>query len=306
MAETWEFKLIHLERLLVQVLGAFDQAGIDVVLLKGAAAAVTVYDGFGQRPMIDIDLLVAEKDAEEAWTISRRLGWHWDSQSYPKEMYGDAHHLPPLTDAFGSGCGLEIHTRLWLPGHPFSFGEDDVRARAVTAQVDGHACRVPHINHQLLHCCIHFAWSHQLQSRAWRAFSDIDAFVASGRVDWDDFVLLARTSGADSCCYWTLRLAASVTDVTVPPAVLEALRPSGPEVMLDALERHYLINLLPDGDGSPSVALSRRLWQMGVQRGAGSKGIDLPATPDPKGVPERIAYHSRRLPEWYRYLRKLL
>lgn len=306
MAQVWEFKLMHLERLLGQVLDAFAAAGVEVVLLKGAAAAASVYGGFSRRPMLDIDLLVEEGQAERAWTLAQSHGWRWDAQKYPRESYTTSHHLPPLHDAFGSSSGLEIHRHLWLPGHPFRFTEVDVWRGAEPVNLLGRSCLVPTIVHQLLHCCIHFAWSHRMQSHGWRAFSDVRAFVESGRVDWVEFIEAARASGAETCCYWTLRLAGRFTGISVPGEVMEALQPKGPPQLLESLERHYVVNLLPHDANSPSVGLAQRLWRLGIQRGPGSSGIDLPADPVRRTLGERLHHHSRRVPEWFRYFRQLM
>jgi hypothetical protein len=306
MAQIWEFKLLHLERLLFQVVDAFAKAGVDVVLLKGAAAGLSVYPSLSQRPMLDIDVLVAEGEAERAWALARSLGWKWDEESFPREAYRDAHHLPPLQDAFGSGCGLEIHTEVLMSGNPFRFTAEDLRSRSLPVQVGGVACAVPSIEHQLLHCCIHFAWSHRMLSHAWRAFSDVGAFARSGRVDWDEFVRLAGESQAETCAFWTLRLAERATGVEIPGAVLAELEPAGAGYVREALERHYLINLLPDGEKTPSLALEERLWRLGIQRGPAADGIHLPSAPEPKRLGERLRYHSQRLPHWYRYFKRLV
>src|SRR5690606_1418700 len=73
LAGLWEFRLMHLERLLLETLGAFQEAGIDVVLLKGAGAALTVYGAFDRRPMGDVDLLVGPDRAEEAWALAQEI-----------------------------------------------------------------------------------------------------------------------------------------------------------------------------------------------------------------------------------------
>jgi hypothetical protein len=49
-----------------KVLMAFKKAGIDTVVLKGAFLAEEIYKNIGLRPMSDIDLLVKEKDLQNA------------------------------------------------------------------------------------------------------------------------------------------------------------------------------------------------------------------------------------------------
>src|SRR5205085_1224654 len=61
-----EFRLRQLQHRLEESLRALNAAGIDVLLLKGAALAYTVYGSFGVRPMRDIDILVRHGQAEAA------------------------------------------------------------------------------------------------------------------------------------------------------------------------------------------------------------------------------------------------
>lgn len=306
MASIWEFKLFHIETLLLTTLEAFEQAGVHVVLLKGGAAAFSVYGGFQHRPMIDVDVLVPEEHADTAWSLAQSVGWHWRARDYPREAYLNAHHLPPLNDTFGSGSALEIHRALTMRGVPFRFSAADVRRRAIELTAGDCSFSVPHVNHQLLHCCIHFAWSHRMASHAWRAFSDVAAFVSAAGMDWEDFVSMAKESNADTCCYWTLRMSSVLADVPVPADVLKALRPRAPELLLQRLERHFAFNLLPDGRQCPSIALQEYFWKLAIQRGKGSGGIALPAQPPPMGIAGRVAYHTANLRDWIRYLGRML
>lgn len=307
-AEVWEFKLMHLERLLYKALDTATENGIDVMLLKGAAVTLFVYGEFGRRPMFDVDVLVRPDDARRLWDLARAGEWSWDSERFPMGSYDEAHHLPTLFDAFGSGVGLEIHSAVWLGDHPFTLGSADYWREAVAIDVAGRRVLVPSVEHQLLHCCTHFAWSHAMRTHSWRTFRDVAAFVDCGRVDWDGFSQMATSSRAASCAYWTLRLARSANAVDVPPDVLARLRPSMPDLLLDRLEQHYIRNLVvPSGADRPcpSLALEKRLWRLGIGLGPPSEGIHLPEADSyaAKGRVNRVMHHLRRVRTWGRYLR---
>lgn len=304
MAQIWEFRMLNLERLLHSLIPALQEAGIEGLLLKGAAAAATVYGGFGRRPMLDIDLLVPAEQADNAWRVAQSAGWKWDEASYPLGSYETAHHLPPLEDRFGASCGLEIHRSIWRPGHPFRLDEQHFVSNSRTVEINGSSCRVPRVSDQLLHCCIHFAWSHELSSHVWRTFSDVTAFLQSEDLDWDIFLSDAQGFGAATCCYWTFRLLSVVNGVSVPSEVLAQLRPSLPQSVLDRLERHYLLSLAPI-DGAPSVELSKALWRLGLRLGPSLEDIELPGAPEPMGLRTRLAHHTRQLPAWFAYLKRL-
>jgi hypothetical protein len=67
---------------LTSILNAFQQAGIPLVVLKGAALAITVYDDIGLRPMGDLDLLVQPSHLERAISLFKHLGYQIQRIAY--------------------------------------------------------------------------------------------------------------------------------------------------------------------------------------------------------------------------------
>ena len=65
-----------------RILQALDEAGIPVIVLKGAALAVTVYEDIGLRPMTDLDLLVLPSDLEQAIIKIKQSGFELEKASY--------------------------------------------------------------------------------------------------------------------------------------------------------------------------------------------------------------------------------
>lgn len=306
---------------LVEALGVLEEAGIDVLLLKGAALAHRGYALFTERPMGDLDLLVEPGTAERAWAALREHGWSWDAERYPAEPYETIHHLPPLTDARETGARLEVHFGVLPPGHAFRFGADDLRRGAAEVWIEGHRARVPRPVPHLLHLCLHFAWSHQLVRDAWRTFRDVDVLARIEDFDWRDVLAAARASGAERCCYWTLRLARELGGVAVPEDMLEELRPALPGPIRERLARHYALGLFPTEAGCPSVALRRLLWRLGVHPGGDDRepwpeSTELAGGADdgsagegetrPGGWVERLRRHLRDRGVWGRYLREVV
>ena len=58
-----------------EILHAFNAAGIDAVVLKGAALAHVLYPAVGLRPMSDIDLLVDPRLTRRAQVLLAELGF---------------------------------------------------------------------------------------------------------------------------------------------------------------------------------------------------------------------------------------
>jgi hypothetical protein len=261
--------------------------------------------------MRDVDLLVRPADAWRAQRLLQGAGWTAaDAGEDAEARYRDHHHLPTLVDGRGTELGLELHTALFPRGHPFRLDAADVWARALPLDA---GARLPSPEDLAIHLALHFAWSHQARSGAWRSFSDLTALASGGGVHWGALVELARDARAASCCYWTLRLARAAAGVPVPAGVLAELRPRGGAARLAALERHLLAGLLPDGRGCPSVRLARAAWTAAVQPERAGHGAVRPWAFDPAPAAatgaaalRRAARRLRDGSAWRRYGRVLL
>lgn len=315
LAMVSEFRMMHLEQRLAESLAALSHAGIDVMLLKGAALAVTVYGSFVQRPMVDLDLLVRDGEARRAREVLLRAGWVSSGLEELEGFYRGHHHLAALEDGRGLDVQLELHTGLFFEGNPFRFPTSELWQRAVPVTVRGGRAFVPSAHDQLLHLCLHFAWSHMMTTGAWRTFRDLRVLLAAGGVRWDEFIQLARASRGGSCCYWTLRLARDLVGVEIPDRVLGALRPPLPESGLDRVERHFTYHLLPTEALCPSVFVARTMWRVGMRPRWSGHGAVRPwdrneellvggRRPD-SGV-RRAVYQLRNVRGWTRYARSVL
>ena len=305
-----EFRQGWLEQRLDAALALLAEAGIEAVLLKGAALARGVHAEFSSRPMRDLDLLVRPADAWRAQRLFLAAGWRADDCGEgAEERYRGHHHLPTLVDGRGTELGLELHTGLFPDGHPFRLEASDVWARSVPL---GGGARIPSPEDLVIHLSLHFAWSHQAGSGAWRCFRDLAALVGEGGVHWSALVELARDARAASCCYWTLRLARAAALVPVPGGVLAELRPRGSDARLGVLERHFLAGLLPDGRACPSVRVARSAWTAALQPEREGHGAARPWTFERApgdgsgpGAMRRAARRLRDVDAWRRYGRAL-
>jgi hypothetical protein len=312
MAMVSEFRMLHLESRLLSAIDTLAAAEIEPVLLKGAALALTVYGSFVARPMTDVDLLVPRDDVLRARDALLTAGWRAGTDNTP-EFYEGHQHLQPLVDSQGTGTSLELHTSLFFEGHPFALTSDDIRDRAEQVVVRGRAVLVPSVHDQLLHLCLHFAWSHMMATGAWRAFRDLDALLRTGRVDWKEFTTLARDARGGSSCYWTFRMARTVAGIAVPAWVERALAPPEPEFALRRLEQHFTYDLLPTENISPSLWLTYTMWRAGLRpRWSGhgrvrpwDRADELLAAERP-GRMKRLIMHIRNARSWSRYARQVL
>jgi hypothetical protein len=94
----------------IEAVRQLNAIGIEPVLLKGGAyLLIEMFDDLGSRVMVDLDILVPQKAAEDCWNTLRSLGYCpiEDNPDYYVD-YSVHHHLRPL---YRSGeCGkIEIH-----------------------------------------------------------------------------------------------------------------------------------------------------------------------------------------------------
>lgn len=275
LARVTDFRQAWIEERLQASLAALASAGIDAVLLKGGALAITHYRSFLDRPMVDLDVLVDARRATEAHERLRGAGWAWQHDPQLDGFYATHHHLAPLHDPRGVGVGLDLHREPVCAGSPFGLTGEVMRSRAVPVEFRGVTVLVPEVHDQLLHLCMHFGWSHVLSGGSWRTFRDLNRVIAGG-VEWPLLVERAREHRASACCYWVLRIARTLTGLAVPDHVLGALAPSLPAVVRTAVERHYILHMLPSETLGTSVALNTWLWELGMQPGQHGHG---PARP---------------------------
>jgi Uncharacterised nucleotidyltransferase len=273
-AHVSEFRMATLEGQLARVVQRLDDHDIPVMLMKGAALAVTRYGSFARRPMGDLDLLVHEDQVERAWELLRSDGWTPEREG-ADAFYDEHQHLCPLVAPGGANVVVELHRCLLYPHGPFQLLEADVWAAAAPVEVGGRTAWVPAPEYLMLHLCIHFAWSHEMRFGLGRTVRDLA--VLAPVVDWERLIELARATRAKSSCYWTIRLAMVAAGVAVPPAAVAGLAPWLPEWLRRALQRIVLTEALdPRADFVPSVRLRRLAWALAIRPGASGHGAARP------------------------------
>lgn len=94
-----------------EMLAALHEAGIETLVLKGAALAHTVYPEPGLRPMRDLDILVPAVQAEEAQAVL--LGIGFQATGVIAELSVNHRHLDVLQlERNGRTVSVEVHQAL--------------------------------------------------------------------------------------------------------------------------------------------------------------------------------------------------
>jgi len=303
-----QFSLLNQMRLLQTTLAALNAAGIESILLKGAGLAAGLYKSFVERPMGDVVLLVRPEAAVAARDVLLQAGWMQHGMTELSDFYAGHHHLEPFFDAKGSGASLELHTDILALGHPFELSVDKWWERHQVVSVGPQPGWAPSPLHQLLHVCVHFAWSNGLGSSSWNAFRDAATLIREGRIDWDEFTKTAAEARAHTCAYWTLHLAKELARVDVPGGVLERLH--RPKAWARALVvRDFSVGFSATGIACPSTRLRRAIWEAAVQPEASGHGDIRPWVRDhlfTVRTPRADAPGGWRIAAWRKYLAAVL
>lgn len=304
-------RMLTFQQRLMQAAKALAKQGIDVLLLKGAGLALSAYRSFAARPMSDADLMVRSADAMRAWDHLRAHGWRSrDGES--ASLYDEMHHLPPLTIPDGLRLSIEIHTHLFPPSNnPFNFPPEDLWTSARPMQLGDARVYVPGELHQMLHLCVHYAWSHMLKHGSWRTFRDVHVLTRTGTFEWAPFISEAQRRRIASSSYWTLRLARSLTGARVPEDVLKALSPGWPEPVLSRLERHFATEMFIHTRVCPSFRLRRVAWELGIRPRREGYGASRPWSldwddPDTQELSASLPQPGRSAGAWLHYVRTIL
>jgi hypothetical protein len=245
---------------LAALLPQLREAGIEVIVLKGAYLAQSVYGDPALRPMGDADLLVRQADLDRAAALLRADGWRERAAHESTVPGGGGHQLPMFERG---GVHLELHWAIEDDASPFSIDGEGLWQRAVPARINGAPTWALSPEDLLLHLCVHAAYGH-----GWRQFDtglrplcDIAACLRrfGDRIDWGVLADRARAWHIHPSVELTLVLVRDLLGAAVPPWVLDRLAPPRIErAVVDAatalvLAQHY-------GDLARHLPVLGRSW----------------------------------------------
>ncbi len=283
---------------LAALLQRLHAAGIETMLLKGAALVLSDYADPGLCAMADVDVLVPAAQAAPAMRCLRLDGWRavgWAPFSNDPERTIPVRH----SHAFARGgeqldlhwhvlwdtCGSGLEAAFWNGARP--------------ARVLGIETRVPSPGHRLLHVCVHGARWHRPRHIRWVA--DAATLLAQkDTIDWDRLIAAAVAGGVVLPLRAALAFLGRTLDMEIPATARRGLEraPVGRvERLRFALQvkRPRLLTALPliacqqwcfarrSGRSAPILGLPAYLWRLYEVRGL-------------RQARELLAHGLRRLP----------
>lgn len=198
---------VELER----VLGAFENTGLKVWILKGMGLLQTDYhDSYHRRPMGDTDLLVEPDNLSTACELLESLGYH---------RYPSRDHL--FRRLVGNDYLVDLHHEL---DHLTPAGLAAVRARSRPVSVAGRPALVLAPDDNFLYIACHMGLHHAYLTPT--GLADMDRLVRGHALDYAAIARMALEFGVSAPVSEVLRVLVDRLGTPLPAGFLEALRPS--------------------------------------------------------------------------------
>jgi hypothetical protein len=203
IATSWQarYRVQALEALvqqaeLAETSALLERSGYPVIALKGAWLAVRAYPEAAQRPLRDLDLLVAAEQVIPAYEALLAAGYVLarPAELNLTECVRLDKHMPPLIAP--RGTVIELHHRLWEHDGRLDHASPASDAAAVKARAisgpDGLRYLAP--QDLLVHLIVHAVYSHRLDCGP-LVLADIDYLLRAAPIDWPRFWAEAQAQG---------------------------------------------------------------------------------------------------------------
>ena len=213
---------------LQKILYVLQEHSIPVVVLKGAALIEDIYGDLGVRPMSDLDILVPQEQARQAFSLIQSIGYipgagdddlEWSESHH--------HHLTQLFQRDGPSI-VEVHTHILEPGNPLRFDIANFWNRAEYSRIAGTRVLTLCPEDLLTHLCLHFLRDRESSSySALGQLVDITQVARSQahRIDWNLLYKEAAANGLTGPVFCGLYLAQLLFEAPIPGEILNNLRP---------------------------------------------------------------------------------
>lgn len=202
-------------RTLAQVLRALRGAGVEAIVLKGAALALLCYRDLGVRPMKDLDVLVPPERNADAAETAAGIGWLPSPMDYRGAEAESHFHTE-------NGRELDIH-RYLLQHDRYAGADDTLWAAAVPLEVEGVATRALSAADQLFHVLVHgIAWNPVPQIR-WAADAVTVIRSAAPGLDWVRVLEQTTTRGFVPAVRSGLEYLRPTFEVEIPADIVREL-----------------------------------------------------------------------------------
>jgi hypothetical protein len=206
----------HQMRQLEQTVAVLDQAGIPVLLLKGAALLHTAYDRLDARPMTDVDILVHPGHAGAAVTALLDRGFRRGVDLVSAGFFPKFYYETELFTDSDPRVRIDLHARPFRPLRYARIIPEDALwhharvcslGRAIAYVPEPETMWVHLAAHAAFHGCARIIWLYDLVRVADRSGSDFN---------WPKVVALAKQWHLSAAIHHALRRASELFGSIAP------------------------------------------------------------------------------------------
>jgi len=219
------------------LVAALEDAGIETMMLKGAALIQLYYKESGLRPMLDADVLVHAHQAEQAMEILTKF--NWKPRYTQPQMRIPIIHSTPFEDSGGRQVDLHWHL-FW---ECFKAGDDeDYWEKAIPIKIGAVKTLALNPTAQLLHTCWHGARWNEVPPIRWVADAMSILGASAADIEWPSLVKKAQQHRIVLPVKDSLEYLKKAFNAPVPDSLLESLA----AVRISTIEReNYELTLNP-------------------------------------------------------------
>jgi hypothetical protein len=195
-------------------------AGVEILVLKGMAAAALNLQNLKGRIAHDVDILVRARDVPTVLSVLDGDGWRpnrGESLLFLKEQGGRFRSINFLKRPFGD---IDVHTRAYFTTSPGSQAESGLWARGARVPFLDTDVLVPCATDRLITAIAHGSFDAHRHSD-W--LTDSARLISEEHIDWPLFVELADELSASAQVAGALFYLRDVLDVEIPDRVLSDL-----------------------------------------------------------------------------------
>ena len=216
---TW-YKNQMLFHAIADLLRAFQNAGIETMVLKGAALTFLCYKDYGLRPMKDFDVLIHTDQAMPAIRLLQKLGWK-PKEFEPHEGYISVSYSHGFEDA--SGREFDLHWHVFTQCRE-AHADDDFWEKAVLTKIHDLPTNALNPTDQLLHICVHGARWNETPPFRWVADAIMILNNAGNEIDWNRLALQAEERRLILPLLDTLRYLRDIFQAPIPLEIIGKLQ----------------------------------------------------------------------------------
>ena len=214
------------------LLRSFQSAGIQTMILKGAALISLYYKDYGLRPMGDYDILIHTEQIGEAIDLISELGWKNKSKS-PNAFtnkYISSRHAYELSDA--AGMKLDLHWYAFPECCSLNMDREFWNSAVVTQICNVKTCTMNPTD-QLLHICVHGVEWKPEASLYWIADAMKILNTSQLEIDWTRLIKIAHKLRLILPLRYALTYLRNALDAPIPLATLTTIE----EIPVSKIER---------------------------------------------------------------------